>query len=75
VDLNQKPILNPNETFCYPYEIFFSPIIEDDVLYLNTSSVTITNYAYLLPGSEYCPGSDPCSFGKTDKAEFYLPEK
>lgn len=74
VDINQRPILKPNETFCYPYKIFFSPILEDDVLYLNTASVTITNYAYLLPGSKHCPGPDPCSFGKTDKAEFYLPE-
>jgi hypothetical protein len=75
VDLSQKPILDANEKFCYPYEVFFTPILEDDVLYLNTASATITNYAYLLPGSEHCPGPDPCSFGKTDKAEFNLPEE
>ena len=74
IDLDQNPIIEPNKTYCYPYEITFEPIQEPNVKYSNIISVTITNYSGLTPGSEYCPGPDPCSFGPTIMTEFSLPE-
>jgi len=73
IDLDQNPIIEPNNTHCYPYEIFFEPIQEPNAKYNNIISVTITNYNGLTPGSEYCPGPDPCSFGPTITTEFSLP--
>ena len=74
IDLDQNPIIEPNKSHCYPYKIIFEPIQESNVKYNNIVSVTITNYSGLMPGSEYCPGPDPCSFGPTITTEFSLPE-
>ena len=74
IDLDQNPIIEPNKTHCYPYEITFESIQEPNAKYNNIISVTITNYNGLTPGSEYCPGPDPCSFGPTNMTEFSLPE-
>jgi DNA-binding response OmpR family regulator len=74
IDLDQSPIIEPNKTHCYPYEITFEPVQEPNVKYSNIISVTITNYSGLTPGSEYCPGPDLCSFGPMIMTEFSLPE-
>jgi DNA-binding response OmpR family regulator len=74
IDLDQYPIIAPNKSHCYPYEVIFEPIQESNAKYNNIVSITITNYSGLMPGSEYCPGPDPCSFGPTIITEFSLPE-
>jgi DNA-binding response OmpR family regulator len=74
IDLDQHLIIEPNKSHCYPYEITFEPIQESNAKYSNIASVTITNYSGLMPGSEYCPGPDPCAFGPTIITEFSLPE-
>jgi DNA-binding response OmpR family regulator len=74
IDLDQNPIIEPNKSHCYPYDIIFEPIQEPNAKYNNIVSVTITNYSGLTPGSEYCPGPDPCSFGPMITTEFSLPE-
>lgn len=74
VDISQRPILNPGQSFCYPYETLFDSISGQDVKYRNLASITITNYVDLLPNSEHCPGSEPCSFGPNLITDFDLPE-
>ena len=74
IDLDQNPIIEPNEFHCYPFEIIFEPIQEPNIKYSNIIIVTITNYSGLTLGSEHCPGPDPCSFGPTIMTEFSLPE-
>jgi two-component system KDP operon response regulator KdpE len=74
IDLDQHPIIEPNKSHCYPYEITFEPLQESNAKYNNIVSATITNYSGLMPGSEYCPGPDLCSFGPTIITEFSLPE-
>jgi DNA-binding response OmpR family regulator len=74
IDLDQNPIIEPNESHCYPYEIIFKPIQESNFKYNNIVSVTITNYSGLMPGSEYCQDPGPCSFGPVIMTEFSLPK-
>lgn len=74
IELGQNTTIEPNKSFCYPYEIMFEPIHKPNVRYINIVRVTISNYKGLAPGSEHCPGSDPCSFGPTLTTEFTLPE-
>ena len=74
IDLDQHLIIEPNKSHCYPYEITFEPIQESNAKYSNIASVTITNYSGLMPGSEYCPGPAPCSFGPVIMTEFSLPK-
>jgi DNA-binding response OmpR family regulator len=75
IDLGKNPIIEPNKSHCYPYEMIFEPIGNPNVTYMNTISVTITNFSGLAPGSKHCPGPDRCSFGPTIKSEFSLPEQ
>ena len=75
IDLEQYPVINPNESHCYPYEIVFNPILEEDAKYRNAVSITITNYAGLEIGSQHCPGPDSCAFGPTIIADFSLPKR
>jgi hypothetical protein len=75
IELGQDPVIEPNKSYCYPYEMIFEPIDNQNVNYLNTISITISNFSGLAPGSNHCPGPDPCSFGPTIKTEFSLPEK
>ncbi len=72
VDLSQKPVLHPNESYCYPYEVAFEVIPEKNVQYKSLASITITNYVGLNPGTEHCPGTDPCSFGPNVIADFTI---
>ena len=74
IELGQNPIIEPNTSYCYPYEIIFEPIHEPDVRYINIVRVTISNYSGLAPGGEHCPGPNPCLFGPTLTTEFFLPE-
>lgn len=74
IDLGQNHIIEPDKSYCYPYEVIFDPILEPNVSYANVVRVTISNYRGLAPGSEHCPGPDPCSFGPTLTTEFTLPE-
>ena len=70
IDLGNTPIIDPHKSYCYPYEVFFEPILEQDVEAYSNISVTITNYTGLEIGNELCPGPDPCSFGPTIVTEF-----
>jgi uncharacterized repeat protein (TIGR01451 family) len=72
LDLGTQPVLNPGETFCYPYETNFTPPQEGTSGYRNITFVTITNHADWTPGSTNCPGPDPCPFGPTVVQDFDL---
>lgn len=74
IGLNQNPIIEPNKSFCYPYEIIFEPSLELDAHYINIFRVTISNYSGMATGSDNCPGPDPCSSGPIITSEFFLPE-
>lgn len=41
IDVSDKPVLNPGESFCYPYEIIFTPI--PGVRYKNIAYAIISN--------------------------------
>jgi hypothetical protein len=73
IDLSAKPVLEPGESFCYPYEIIFDPVGNADTTYRNIAKVTITNHSGWLPGDHNCPGTTPCPFGPTVKATFQIP--
>ena len=75
IELGQNPVIEPNKSHCYPYEMIFEPVDNPNTKYMNTISVTITNFSGLMPGSNHCPGPERCSFGPTIKSEFTLPEK
>jgi hypothetical protein len=74
VDVSEKPVIEPDESYCYAYDIPFEPINEDKVKYRNSVSVTILNHSGWLPGSNHCEGPDPCPFGPDPKDDFSLPE-
>ena len=74
VAVNQKPVLEPGESYCYPYEIVFEPVPEQNVQYRNLANIMISNYTGLMPGSEHCPDSGSCSFGQSASAAFTIPE-
>lgn len=71
IDVSMKPVLAPGESYCYPYMIEFEPL--SGARYRNTAQVKITNHSGWLPGSNHCPGPDPCPFGPSPKAGFDLP--
>ena len=73
IDLGKKTIIGTNESYCYPYETFFKPLREPNVIYFNIVRITISNYTGLELGSEHCPGPDACAFGPTLTTEFSLP--
>jgi uncharacterized repeat protein (TIGR01451 family) len=72
LDLGTQPVLNPGETFCYPYEIDFTVSQEGTSSYRNTALITITNHVDWTPGSANCPGTDPCPFGPSVVQDFDL---
>jgi len=74
VDVSIKPILEPGEGYCYPYEISFDPPVAEKTGFRNTAKVTIANHSGWLPGGNHCEGPDPCYFGPTPKIGFELPE-
>jgi hypothetical protein len=74
LNLVQKPVLDPGESYCYPYENTFDLIAEKNVKYKSLASITITNYLGLEPGTKHCPGADPCSFGPNVMADFTIPK-
>lgn len=74
VDISEKPVIEPGETYCYAYNIPFEPISEDKVKYRNLVNVTILNHSGWLPEDNHCDGPDPCPFGPSSKADFNLPE-
>lgn len=74
VDLSQKPVLGPGESYCYPFEITFESPSEPDAQYRTTTMITITNHAGFTAGSNYCPGSRPCPFGKEITNTWVLPQ-
>lgn len=61
VDLSARPILNPGETYSYPYEVIFSP--KEGALYRNEAQVTITNHS----------GHIGTPWGPSPKEDFSLP--
>jgi hypothetical protein len=78
VDTSAKPVLGGieeyppgGETYCYPYEIDFTPVA--GAQYRNVAHVTITNHAGWIPGGNNCPGPDVCPFGPDPKVGFDLP--
>lgn len=74
LNLVQKPVLEPGGSYCFPYEYTFDLIAEKNVKYKSLASITITNYLGLEPGTEHCPGADPCSFGPNVMADFTIPK-
>ena len=61
VNPSAKPVLEPGESYCYPYTVAFAPV--PDAQYRNAAKVTITNHSGHL-GEE---------FGPEPKAPFSLP--
>ena len=61
VDTSLNPILDPGESYCYPYSISFSPVA--GAQYKNSARITITNHSGHL-GSPFGPSPD---------ADFSLP--
>lgn len=61
LDLSANPVLDPGESYCYPYKIEFTPVA--DALYKNVAEITITNHS----------GSLGTPFGPSPKADFSLP--
>lgn len=43
VDTSAKPVLGPGETFCYPYDVQFTPV--EGAQYRNVAKVKITNHS------------------------------
>jgi len=80
VDVSAHPVLEPGESYCYPYQIYFEPPAQADPLqpvtyvYRNKADVTILNHADWLPGGTNCPGPEACPYGPTVYAPFTLPE-
>ncbi|MEJ2353037.1 MAG: hypothetical protein P8Y03_24885 [Anaerolineales bacterium] len=72
LDLGTQPVLNPGETFCYPFEIDFTVSQKGISSYRNTTRITITNHVDWTPGSANCPGIDPCPFGPIVVQDFEL---
>ena len=73
VDLGYHSIIDPDESYCFPYEIEFTSNPGDSVKYRNLIIVTITNYSGLEIGGQYCSGPGACAFGPTFVTEFSLP--
>jgi hypothetical protein len=74
VKIDRKPVLEPGEVHCYPYENTFYKIAERGAKYKSVSNITITNYLGLEFGTDHCPGTDSCSFGLNVIADFKIPE-
>lgn len=68
VDVSVKPVLQPGESYSYPYKISFAPV--DGATYRNVAKVTITNHAG-HNGEEFGPGSESGKEGVA--ADFSLP--
>ncbi|NUQ21376.1 MAG: hypothetical protein HOQ09_10495, partial [Gemmatimonadaceae bacterium] len=66
VSVLAKPVLAAGETYCYPYEIPFTP--QPGAQYRNTARVTITNHSGYI-GQPFGPGSN----GDGVKADFTVP--
>ena len=73
VDLSEKPVLDPGERFCYPFELGFEPLYEQDARYQATTTITITNHIGRTPGSKNCLGTEPCPFGPEIATDLILP--
>jgi uncharacterized repeat protein (TIGR01451 family) len=61
VNPSAKPVLEPGESYCYPYTVAFAPV--PDAQYRNAAKVTITNHS----------GHFSEEFGPEPKAPFSLP--
>jgi DNA-binding winged helix-turn-helix (wHTH) protein len=73
LDVSAHPVLEADETHCYPYKLFIDTLKNADTIKVN-AIITITNYVGLHPGSNHCPGEDPCAFGPNLLAEFTFPK-
>lgn len=73
IDCSEKPVLYPGELHCYPYEITFDAVLNDDIIYQNMFSVSITNYTGWMPGGKHCTGTTPCPFGLQIADHFEIP--
>lgn len=71
-NLDQKPVLDPGESYCYLYENTFEMLAEKNIEYKSLASITITNYVGLESGTDHCPGTEPCSFGPNVMADFIM---
>jgi hypothetical protein len=78
VDVSAKPVLQPGERHCYPYEIAFSRV-NGAKKYRNTARVSIANYAGHSKKADNCDSDDEESGAEGSKAhgakaDFKLPE-
>jgi hypothetical protein len=55
VDTSAKPVLDPSESYCYPYSITFIPVA--GAQYKNSAQITITNHSGHL-GTPFGPSPD-----------------
>jgi two-component system KDP operon response regulator KdpE len=74
VDLSKNPVLDPGNTYCYPFELSFGTDFERDAQYRITTTITIINHTGLETGSKNCPGSRPCPYGPEVSTDLILPE-
>lgn len=61
LDLSGKPVLGPGESYCYAYDIDFTPV--PGATYRNVARITITNHSGQLGEA----------FGPEPKADFAIP--
>jgi len=73
IALSQKPVLDPGESECYPFEIAFEPSTDQNAHYRTITAITITNHTGFLVGSAYCPGPRPCPYGPELSSDLLLP--
>lgn len=59
------------ETACFMYEIELA--YQPDTAYRNSAWVSILNQSGWLPGSENCPGDQPCRFGPQPRVDVEPP--
>jgi hypothetical protein len=73
VDVREHPIIDPDGTYCYPYELTVESDAGQVVEFHMTTSITITNHVATLTGSVNCPRSGPCPYGPEIPTDLSLP--
>ncbi|MCS7295277.1 MAG: hypothetical protein NZ761_07750 [Dehalococcoidia bacterium] len=70
VDTSAKPVLGPGESWCYPYDVQFTPV--PGAQYRNVALVKITNHSGSInQNAQNCKPGTPC--GPEPKTSFWLP--
>jgi DNA-binding response OmpR family regulator len=74
LNLSSKPVIEPGQSNCYPFETVFELDPQQDVRFHTTTTITITNFTGFLIGNEFCPGPKLCPFGREITSDLVLSE-